>query len=89
MSALPYSLRVPPAGDPRVHARRLAVADAVRVRRQRLGLSQEQLAAKAGCDRQTINRMENSQHSSLLDRWFEVADALEVRITELLAAADE
>ena len=48
----------------------------VRAKRKSLGLSQEKLAEKAGCDRQSINRVENAAYSPSLDRVFKLADAL-------------
>jgi transcriptional regulator with XRE-family HTH domain len=48
------------------------------MRRLALGLNQQELADRVGCDRQTINRLENARYSPSLDRWFQVADALGV-----------
>jgi transcriptional regulator with XRE-family HTH domain len=58
------------------------------VRRKALGLSQEKLAERAGCDRQSINRVENAAYSPSLDRVFLLADALGVQLAELLADVD-
>ena len=55
----------------------------VRARRTALGLSQEALASRAGCDRQSIIRLETATHSPSLDRIFVLADALELSMTEL------
>jgi transcriptional regulator with XRE-family HTH domain len=63
------------------------MARVVRARRHALGLTQAQVAQRVGCDRQTINRVENAEVSPSLDRWFSVADALEVTLTDLIAAA--
>jgi putative transcriptional regulator len=57
------------------------------MRRLALGLNQQELADRVGCDRQTINRLENARYSPSLDRWFQVADALGVPLATLLAAA--
>lgn len=81
--------RVPASPNPSVQTRRLAFGQAVRVRRKALGLSQEKLAERAGCDRQSINRVENAAYSPSLDRVFLLADALGVRLAELLADVDE
>lgn len=57
--------------------------EVVRARRKSLGLSQEKLAEKAGCDRQSINRVENAAYSPSLDRLFKLADALGVSMSDL------
>jgi putative transcriptional regulator len=57
----------------------------VRARRKALGLSQEKLAERAGCDRQSINRVENAAYSPSLDRVFLLANALGVSLAELFA----
>lgn len=75
--------RVPPSPNPSVQRRRLSFAAVVRARRKSLGLSQEKLAEKAGCDRQSINRVENAAYSPSLDRIFKLADALEVNLPDL------
>lgn len=76
--------RVPPLAV----RRRLAFAAVVRARRTALGLSQEQLARRAGCDRQSIVRLETATRSPSLDRIFMLADALDVRLGELLHDLD-
>jgi len=81
--------RVPPSPNPSVQTRRLAFGHAVRIRRKALGLSQEKLAERAGCDRQSINRVENAAYSPSLDRVFLLADALGVGLAELLGDVDE
>jgi len=80
---------VPASPNLSVQTRRLAFGHAVRVRRKALGLSQEKLAERAGCDRQSINRVENAAYSPSLDRVFLLADALGVRLAELLSDVDE
>jgi len=57
----------------------------VRARRKALGLSQEKLAERAGCDRQSINRVENAAYSPSLDRVFLLANALGVGLADLFA----
>jgi transcriptional regulator with XRE-family HTH domain len=53
------------------------------------GLSQEKLAEKAGCDRQSINRVENAAYSPSLDRIFKLADGLGLSLPELFHDFDE
>jgi transcriptional regulator with XRE-family HTH domain len=72
---------------PTVQARREALGRAVRARRAALGLTQGQVAKRVGCDRQTINRVEHAQVSPSLDRWFALAEALEIPLTSLISAA--
>jgi len=69
-------------------ARREALAHEVRARRTALGLTQGQVAQRVGCDRQTINRVEHALVSPSLDRWLLIADALEVSLADLIAAAN-
>ncbi len=77
--------RVPASPNPYVQTRRLAFGQVVRARRKALGLSQEKLAERAGCDRQSINRVENAAYSPSLDRVFLLANALGVSLAELFA----
>lgn len=79
---------VPASPFPTVQTRRLSFGQAVRARRKSLGLSQEKLAERAGCDRQSINRVENAQYSPSLDRVFRLADALGTDLAELLGDVD-
>lgn len=81
--------RVPPSPYPSVQRRRLSFAATVRARRKSLGLSQEKLAEKAGCDRQSINRVENAAYSPSLDRIFKLADALERSLPDLFHDFDD
>jgi transcriptional regulator with XRE-family HTH domain len=69
--------------------RRMILGNNVRVRRKALGLSQERLAQLAGCDRQSINRLENGAYSSSADRLWRVADALGVAMAVLFMTEQE
>ena len=60
----------------------------VRAKRKSVGLSQEKLAEKAGCDRQSINRVENAAYSPSLDRVFKLADALGMSLSDLFDEFD-
>jgi putative transcriptional regulator len=60
----------------------------VRAKRKSLGLSQEKLAERAGCDRQSINRVENAAYSPSLDRVFKLADALGLSLSDLFDEFD-
>lgn len=50
----------------------------VRHLRQRQGLTQEKLAEQVGCDRQSVNRIENAAYTPGLHRLFQLARALGV-----------
>jgi transcriptional regulator with XRE-family HTH domain len=80
--------RVPPSPNPSVQRRRLAFGAVVRAKRKSLGLSQEKLAERAGCDRQSINRVENAAYSPSLDRVFKLADALGMSLSDLFDEFD-
>lgn len=68
--------------------RRRAFGLAVHGRRIDLGLSQEALAERAHCDRQSINRLEKGRFSVLLDRPWPLAAALEMSLSALIAEAE-
>jgi transcriptional regulator with XRE-family HTH domain len=68
--------------------RRLAFGRAVRAARKAAGLQQWRLALLAGCDRQSITRIENGAHAPTLDRLWPLADALGVSLSDLCATAE-
>jgi DNA-binding XRE family transcriptional regulator len=77
-----------------LQAFRLSMGNAVKARRTGLGLTQGELARLAGCDRQTIVRLEKAHCSPTLDQWFKVAAALRVpsasaRFLQMLGMSDE
>jgi transcriptional regulator with XRE-family HTH domain len=80
--------------DEQARLRRLTFGQVVRRHRKAMRVdgrrvSQERLAEQAGCDRQSINRIENGAYSPSLDRMHRLADALGTRLATLLAEADE
>lgn len=79
---------MPPAPNPTVQRRRLSFGSVVRTKRKALGLSQEKLAERAGCDRQSINRVENAAYSPSLDRVFKLTDALGLSLSDLFGELD-
>ncbi len=79
---------MPPSPNASVQRRRLAFGSVVRAKRKSLGLSQEKLAERAGCDRQSINRVENAAYSPSLDRVFKLADALGMSLSDLFDEFD-
>ena len=79
---------MPPSPNPSVQLRRLSFGALVRAKRKSLGMSQEKLAEKAGCDRQSINRVENAAYSPSLDRVFKLADALGMSLSDLFDEFD-
>jgi transcriptional regulator with XRE-family HTH domain len=65
----------PPPPD-RLIARRRAVGARIRALREQHNLSQEELAERAGRDRQAINRIEQGHSSPKLDTLLCIAEAM-------------
>lgn len=61
---------------------------AVRAERLRRGLSQEELAERAGLDRTYVSGLERGTRNPSLTTQHKVADALGVPLADLLASAD-
>jgi putative transcriptional regulator len=75
---------VPPTPRPdHVRERRERFGDVVREHRLAAGLSQEALAERCGVDRKSISRMETGAFSPRLDNVFNVAEALDIPVSEL------
>lgn len=74
--------------DPAVLRRRHAFGTAVRNARKAAGLQQWRLAEKAGCDRQSINRVENGAYAPSLDSLWRYAAALGMSLSDLCLAAE-
>ena len=70
--------------DPRV----AAFGRAVRARRTELGLTQEQLAERAGLPPNFVSLIERGKTHAVLDAIFAVADALETAAAALVADAE-
>lgn len=66
-------------------SRRLRFGDNVRRFRHAHGMSQEELASKAGMDRKTVNRIEQGVHSVRLDNVWLLAQALDVDVRDLFS----
>ena len=66
-----------------VRERRERFGDVVREHRVAAGLSQEALAERCGVDRKSISRMETGAFSPRLDSVFNVAEALNIPMSEL------
>lgn len=80
--------QMPAASDPAIQQQHLNFGAVVRARRMSLGMSQEELAAKARWSRQSIVRIETAAHAPYLDRVFMLADALDMSLTELFTDVD-
>ncbi len=65
-----------------------AFGDAVRELRGERGISQERLALEAGLDRTYLSGIERGERNPSLANLFKVADALGVRLSELVARAE-
>ncbi|WP_407647081.1 helix-turn-helix transcriptional regulator [Goekera deserti] len=76
-----------PCADEVRTARRKALGDAIRLRRQSLGMSQEQLADRAGIERKSVSRVETGAYSPSVDRLWRIGDALGLPLHVLLAPA--
>lgn len=61
------------------------LAQTIRAFRKSRGLSQADLADKAGLDRKTINRIENGHYSPTMSNFFSISKALEIEPHQLLA----
>ncbi|WOC12192.1 helix-turn-helix domain-containing protein [Gordonia sp. MP11Mi] len=68
--------------------RRKAFGARLRALRTTAGLTQERLAERAGFDRSFYVEVEHGKHSLLLDRVFDLADALDVDIVELFSSPE-
>lgn len=62
------------------------LAASIRAFRKSRGLSQADLALKAGLDRKTINRIENGHYSPTMSNFFSISQALEIDPQDLLAS---
>ncbi|MCV7355343.1 helix-turn-helix domain-containing protein [Mycolicibacterium fluoranthenivorans] len=65
--------------------RRAAVGRRIRELRQKRGLTQEQLALKSGVTRPILNEVENGKRGLLFERLYDIAEALDVPASELMA----
>lgn len=70
------------------YALRLAVAENVKDKRLRLGLSQEQLADLSGLHRTYVGSVERGERNVTLSTLEVLAEALEVKPAELLQGKD-
>ena len=61
------------------------VGKELRAVRQKTGMTQEELAFKAGVDRSYISLLENDRKSPTLDMLFRICDALDARASQLIA----
>lgn len=77
---------VPP--DPAAARRRALIGARVKAVRKTAGLTQERTAIAAGLDRSFYVDFENGRHSISVDRLFQVADALQCDIADLLVDLD-
>lgn len=65
--------------------RRASVGRRIRELRQKRGLTQEQLALKSGVTRPILNEVENGKRGLLFERLYDIAEALDVPASELMA----
>lgn len=81
----------PSQNDPRRverwERRRRGVGATIRRLRVERGLTQERLAERSGVDRSVLVAVESGRRSLLYERLFDIADALEVPVTDLVRDA--
>ncbi len=65
-----------------------ALGEELRERRNKLGVSQEAFAHEAGVHRNVIGLVERGTDNLTLDTLIKIAAALDVRVSELIAAAE-
>lgn len=65
--------------------RRASVGRRIRELRQKRGLTQEQLALRSGVTRPILNEVENGKRGLLFERLYDIAEALDVPASELMA----
>lgn len=82
--SLRHAWRVPEDRPDVVQRGRRAFGSRVRDLRRERGLTQDELAKRAGFERKSINRIENGAFSPTLDRVFLLAASLGVTAAELL-----
>ncbi|MFB7756869.1 helix-turn-helix domain-containing protein [Streptomyces sp. NPDC056121] len=69
--------------SPRVLAARRAVGERIRAAHIHANMTRESSAERAGLDRQSINRIEQSHASPVLDNLIRIADGLGVPLRDL------
>lgn len=67
-----------------VHARRVVMGNRLREARTAGGLTQEQLAERAGIDRKTVVRLESATSDARMSVWLLLAHACGVSLTQLV-----
>jgi XRE family transcriptional regulator, regulator of sulfur utilization len=68
---------------------RLALAEQIRLFRSKRGLSQEELAFRAGLHRTYISMVERAKKSPTIDCLTRISAALDVKTSDLLAKAEK
>jgi transcriptional regulator with XRE-family HTH domain len=68
---------------------RAALAEQIRLVRSKKGLSQEELAFRAGLHRTYISLVERGKKSPTIDCLIRISAALDVKVSDLLAKAEK
>lgn len=71
-----------------VQQRRAVLSTNLRQARKRAGLTQEKLALAAGLDRSFYVDVENGHHSLMVDRLWDIADALGIPVAHLFTQSE-
>lgn len=64
-----------------------SLADSLRLHRTAAGLTQEELAIRAGLERKTVNRIENERLSPTIDTLVRLALVLRCSVADLIQGA--
>ena len=64
-----------------------SLAESLRLRRTAAGLTQEELAIRAGLERKTVNRIENERLSPTIDSLVRLALVLRCSVADLIQGA--
>ncbi|MFJ8798550.1 helix-turn-helix domain-containing protein [Streptomyces sp. NPDC102487] len=72
-----------------VALRRRAIGERIRTARRHRGYTQEYLAILIGLDRRSIHRYETAQRDPQLSVLVQIADALEISLSSLVAVSAE
>ena len=61
----------------------------IRAVREKKGKSQEVISGLAGLDRTHLTKIERGQHSASLETLWQIAEALEIRLSDLVRMTEE
>lgn len=80
-------VRLPNLSQQRQHPALIALGEAIRLARKKQGISQEKLALMAEIDRSYIGRVERGDNNVAILTLLKIAQALDVRLKDLMKEA--